>query len=93
MRLALASIHEIRAALAAQVLAGRAPMGPQILWKAIPTGFTRTFANYLGASVEKFPLLVQRPSGGDRPQVLDETISHADVPVVKIDRRVAMTGD
>src|SRR6516162_10475174 len=36
---------------------------------------------------------VYRPSGGDRPELLDPVATHTDIPVVEVDGRVAMAGD
>jgi len=37
--------------------------------------------------------LQQGASRGDRPERLDQTATHADVPVIQVDRRIAVTGD
>src|ERR1700737_3817359 len=37
--------------------------------------------------------LINRPMGGDWPELLDAVAADADVPVVEVDGRVAMAGD
>src|SRR5215469_13203797 len=37
--------------------------------------------------------LIDRAAGGDRPELLDAVVADADVPVVEVDRRVAVAGD
>jgi hypothetical protein len=36
---------------------------------------------------------INRAAGGDRPDLLDTVAAHADIPVVKVDGRVAVAGD
>src|SRR5262249_10979617 len=36
---------------------------------------------------------IHRAAGGDWPDLLDSVAAHTDIPVVEVDRRVAMAGD
>jgi hypothetical protein len=44
-------------------------------------------------SVFRYLNLVDRTAGSDRPGLLDAATAHADIPVVEVDGRVAVTGD